>query len=139
MSNFFPAHGHFSLTLEGRILVNRARGPWNTELVIEYAQAVAAQVQALSGQPWGVLAHVSGKPIHTPEAREKMIATLVEHARHGRCATALMFENVETESFLQVIQSSIYTAAAQPYLFTRDEAQARAWLNQQIQAGAAPK
>lgn len=138
MSEAFPAHGHFALTLDGRILINRARGPWNTELVQAYWQAVDEAVNALSGAPWGVLAYVSGRPVHTPEARDKMIAAVKQHRQHGRCGTVQIFEDVEAAGLMRVIQTSIYEAAGEPLYFAENEAEGRAWLLERIRAGAAP-
>ena len=138
MPSSFPAHGHFELTLDGRILVNRAHGPWNTELVAAYDQAVADAVAQLSGAPWGVLAFVSGKPVHTPEARERMIAAVQAQRLQGRCGTVHIFEAVEGPGLMRVIQSSIYQAAGEPLFFADSEAAGREWLLERIKASSTP-
>ena len=125
-------HGFFEVSVEGRILISRVTGPWNLEAVEAYSEEVNRKIKQLIGQPWGVLAIVSGEPIHTPESMQEMTDTIRFHRSLGRCATALVFVDVEGVHLMKTMLAPMYIDSKEPYYFADDEASARSWLIEQL-------
>jgi len=125
-------HGLFEVSVEGRILISRVRGPWNLEAVAAYRDEVNRKVEALIGQPWGVLAIVGGEPIHTPDSMQEVTDAIRFHRTLGRCATALVFVDVEAVGLMKTMMAPMYIHSNEPYYFADDEAAARSWLREQL-------
>ena len=126
-------HGEFEITIEGRLLVSRVRGPWNFEAVQAYGEETARKVNILAGQPWGVLAITGGEPLHTPDSIDKLVEIIQTHQKLGRCGTALVFEGLtEPAKILQTMLAQMYILSQEPYIFANDQDSARQWLHEQL-------
>nr|WP_314857681.1 hypothetical protein [uncultured Undibacterium sp.] len=69
MPSVFPAHGSFSLHRDGNIVVSRVHGPWNEELVMQWAKAVRPySLEMQNSGAWGGIAVISGSMLATPGA-----------------------------------------------------------------------
>jgi hypothetical protein len=110
-------HGFFEVRVEGRILISRVCGPWNLEAVEAYRDEVNRHIKSLIGQPWGVLAIVGGEPIHTPESMQGVTDVIRLHRSLGRCATALVFADVEAVSLMKMMLAPMYIQSQEPYYF----------------------
>jgi len=129
-------HGRFDLAVDGRVLISRTSGPWNLECVLAYHDETNRKVQSLAGSPWVVLALVGGEPIHTPESMAEIVTTIRDHRMLGRCATALVFVDVDVDArnLMKLMLSPMYVQAHEPCWFADDEATALAWLKVQLAA-----
>jgi hypothetical protein len=128
-------HGHFEITLEGRILVNRTWGPWNRELILAYREEMDRIVNRLAGERWAMLAFASKEPMHTPDSLAEMVAAIAHQRMQGRCATAVVLQDVVGEGMVKMILSRMYTEAGEPFIFADDADHARSWLQSQLQGG----
>ena len=125
-------HGRFEVVTKGQILVSHTWGPFNVECIHAYREHLDLQVKSLAGQRWAMLAVTIGTPLHTPESIAEMVST-IEHQRSlGRCATAIVFIDVEAESVMKSMLSTMYSQADEPFIFASDEASATTWLQEQI-------
>lgn len=125
----FRAHGHFTTRVEGQIIISDVTGPWNKELVEEWAygsQPVAKRVSARG--PHVGIAVISGSMLCTPEA----LAVLRQAARHAattlRCVGHVIVadQSVEGRDFVEPTFMRAYEGVMPLAIFyTLDEA--RAW------------
>ncbi len=128
----FKPHGEFEFSVEGRVLRVRTSGPWNKELIQQYAGVLAQALASLAGAPWGVFATVVGQGLHTPESFAEMQAGIGRQRAIGRCATAVVLENVEGAPIVQRMLERMYREAGEPAAFFDDSAAAMAWLRARI-------
>lgn len=133
---FYP-HGIFGVTVDGRILVMRTRGPWNKDFVDMYCLTVAMEAASLEGAPWGLLATISDEGMHTPDSFLAMQAQVAEQRKQGRCATALIFDHLNEERAVREMFKRMYQAVGEPHAFFTHEPSARQWLLKEIARAAA--
>ena len=129
----FPAHGAYSLAIDGRILHMRAFGPWNEELTYQYGKDVRRYTDALAGAPWALLAEVMHDGVHTPESFRLQLEITRAHQEIGRIATAVIFDYENPPQIAQRVFDKLYDQAGEPHAFFDDQAAARAWLLEQLQ------
>ena len=132
ITNPSAIHGRFEVNAKGPILISRTWGPFNVECVLAYREQVNRQIKSLAGQPWAMLATTIGSPLHTPDSMAEMIHTIQQQRQLGRCATAIVFVDVDVESIMKSMLTSMYTQADEPFIFAADEASATQWLEAQI-------
>lgn len=125
-------HGRFEVITKGKILVSHTWGPFNVECIHAYREHLDSQIKSLTGKRWAMLAVTYGSPIHTPASMAEMVSTIQYQRSLGRCATAIIFVDVEAESVVKSMLSTMYSQANEPYIFASDEASATVWLNAQI-------
>ena len=128
----FAPHGEFSVRIDGRILDLHTRGPWNRELIEQFSKNVLTMVAQLEGAPWGVLATVSGEGMHTPDSYAAMIEGIRWQRARGRCATAVVFDQVFAANTARRILERMYAEAGEPVRFFDASEPARVWLETQI-------
>ena len=131
-SNHSAIHGRFEVTAKGQILTSRTWGPFNVECIHAYRDYLNLQVKSLAGQRWAMLAVTTGAPLHTPDSMAELINTIQQQRKLGRCATAVVLVDVEVESIVKSMLTSMYNQANEPFIFANDEASASAWLETQI-------
>lgn len=69
MAPLFPSHGKYSIYRDGSILVTEVVGPWNIELVQEWAKAaIPFCIEMHQAGPWVAVAIASQSMLATPEA-----------------------------------------------------------------------
>jgi hypothetical protein len=125
-------HGRFEVTSNGNVLVSHTWGPFNVECIHAYRDHLDHQVKSLTGKRWAMLAVAYGTPIHTPESMAEMISTIQHQRKLGRCATAIVFIDVEAENIVKSMLTAMYEKASEPFIFASDEATAMTWLEAQI-------
>jgi hypothetical protein len=125
-------HGRFEVTVKGQILISHTWGPFNVECVHAYRKQVDLNVASLEGQRWAMLAVTIGAPLHTPASMAEMVNTILHQRNIGRCATAIVLMDVESEIIVKSMLSGMYVQAGEPHIFASDEASAITWLNEQI-------
>lgn len=82
MAPLFPPHGKYSLYRDGQVLVTEVVGPWNLELVQEWARsAIPFSIEMQEEGPWAGIAIMSESMLATPDAMaalRKVVAASVE-------------------------------------------------------------
>ena len=82
MAPLFPSHGKYSLHRDGQVLVTEVVGPWNLELVQEWARsAIPFSIEMQEEGPWAGIAIMSESMLATPDAMaalRKVVAASVE-------------------------------------------------------------
>lgn len=82
MAPLFPSHGKYSLYRDGQVLVTEVVGPWNLELVQEWARsAIPFSIEIQEDGPWAGIAIMSESMLATPDAMaalRKVVAASVE-------------------------------------------------------------
>lgn len=82
MAPLFPSHGKYSLYRDGQVLVTEVVGPWNLELVQEWARsAIPFSIEMQEEGPWAGIAIMSESMLATPDAMtalRKVVAASIE-------------------------------------------------------------
>jgi hypothetical protein len=86
----FKAHGAFNLHRDGQAIVIEAAGPWNLELIRQYAHDVLPVTREVAaGGPWGAIVVVRNSVLFTLEAAEALREAGFRTAKtSGRIAVA---------------------------------------------------
>ncbi|MBE1300629.1 MAG: hypothetical protein GJ680_12090 [Alteromonadaceae bacterium] len=130
----FGNHGSYEAHLEGRILVFKARGPWNLESMDAAASSFVKLSQQLHGAPWGLVGSFYGEPVHVPEAASRLIEVVKEEKKTGRVATGIVLTHCDIPLLGRQHLTDIYTSAGETFDFFDNQDQAIAWVNTQIAA-----
>lgn len=125
----FRAHGHFTTRVEGQLIISEVTGPWNKELVEEWAYGSQPVAQALAAHgPHVGIAVISGSMLCTPDA----LKVLRQAARHAattlncRAHVIVADASVEGRDFVESNFERAYEGVMPLAIFyTLDEA--RAW------------
>lgn len=131
--SLYRPHGQSDIWVEERLLVVHSRGPWNRELVTQATATVLEQANSFCGKPWQALGVIYGDGLHTPDAFEEMVKSLLAQRQLGRQGTALVLHDVGLTGFFRNYFAKMYAAAGEPVEFFSDEASARLWLAERIQ------
>lgn len=132
----FPAHGSFTTTIRGPLLLVDLLGPWNVELVAAYQKQLDADAAMLAAAgPWAVVVQVYGSALFTPEAMRSMQAKAAWQQRQlQRRATAyVVAPETEGAQLVEAPLRSIY-APSQPFALFREVPPALAWAHAQLAA-----
>ena len=109
----FPIHGSLNICVESGLMIIRARGPANTEMVLQYQREVNQYREQLSHKPWASLTVLSGEPMNL-------------------VATAIVFDDVQYKSISEQFWEGIYQRTTLKHAFFDDELTAKAWLKKQV-------
>ncbi len=131
-STQLPPHGQYALSVDGPMLILRARGPWNREAVQLYRDELALLSTPLEQGAWGLLAIVQGEALLLPDAAALLQQKTATDLARGRVATALVFDNVILQELVEEQFSAIYAGLPQSLRFFDDLHEARAWLQSEI-------
>jgi hypothetical protein len=130
-----PAHGEFSLRIDGRILVTEIRGPWNTELVHLWAKAALKPSEEMHKLgAWGNISIVSESMLSTPEALEELRKVANYGVQNsGFIAQAYVATpDVLGRGIVEAVFARVYEGLC-PCIFFDDYESAKAWLNALIE------
>ncbi|MES3024293.1 MAG: hypothetical protein V4857_22220 [Pseudomonadota bacterium] len=129
MNPQFKAHGEFKIHVDGHLLVSEVTGPWNKELVEDWATDAFNKLQA--APPTRALVGITiirTSILCTPEALDALARSVRYGANHlgciGNCIVAS--DDVEARSLLEPIYSRLYIGVT-PHRFFRDFDSAKAW------------
>lgn len=101
MSIRFSQHGTFSNRIEGRLLFSEIVGPWNFEMVANWAKDSYPQALSLSHDgPWVFIAIMHGSMLCPPEAMTEMRRSARYAAAHLGVIANLFVAEEGTEGFL---------------------------------------
>jgi hypothetical protein len=128
VTGFLP-HGEFKAYLDGRIIVSDVVGPWNRELVDQWAAEMLVLVTQMhrSGPHVG-LAILRGSMLCTPDALTAMRQALGYGTAKGGCiGNAVVADaDVEGRALMLPTYDGLYDERA-PHRFFYDVHSARAW------------
>lgn len=127
------AHGELHIEVEGSLLIIDGQGPWNLNAIDICVVENDKKVTDLYGKPWGVLFTAKGDAILVPEARNKLIEIIKQERKKGRVATALTIEHCSVPLMVEAQFKDLYTSAGDEYAFFTSKAQAKLWLQQQLE------
>jgi len=85
----FLPHGKYCIELEGEILIANANGPFDNEIVQQFAQ----ELEMMAGQMptnWGQLNIIHNNALLTPEAQQGMSDLVARRYEMGMVAIALI-------------------------------------------------
>ncbi|MFZ6648289.1 hypothetical protein ACO0LO_21385 [Undibacterium sp. TJN25] len=134
MSEVFTPHGRFSLHIDDRVIVSEVTGPWNLELVKDWAREVnpyAEQMQ--NGGPWGGIAIIHESMLCTPEAMTAIGAASSYAVAHYGCIAQLVVaaRDVAGRGVVESAFHRLYEDVCACEFFD-DYAAAKVWLDQLI-------
>ena len=86
----FPAHGSFTLALDGPLLLVDLLGPWNAELVAAYQKQLDAAAATLAAAgDWAVVVQVFASALFTPEAMRPERGSTAQPQREPRSSARI--------------------------------------------------
>lgn len=129
----FPMHGRVEVVSEGAFLLNYAEGPFNRELVLALGSLLGASTPEMAAQgPWVLMAIIRHSALATDEALTAFAGLLKQVVASGRAPLAVAHvtaADVEGFGLMDGPMTRCFEEAGLPFSVFRDEAQARAWLN----------
>lgn len=129
----FGLHGQYSLQIINQILIIRASGPANLELIEQYVIDVENQVDILRGKgQWCTLIILSGTPLLPPDASRLIEDTIASEKRAGLCASAVVLNDVEYAQSASRYWLDFYAKTNVTAAVFEDENSALSWLAEQI-------
>lgn len=130
----FPIHGSLYICVELELMIIRARGPANTEMVLQYQREINQYREQLCDKPWTSLTVLSGEPLLPPEAAGMMVESIKQAEHMNLVATAIVFDDVQYKSIAEQFWESIYQRTSLKYAFFDDETSAKKWLKEELNA-----
>ena len=130
----FKAHGSFGLHREGQLIVVDAAGPWNLELIQQYARDVLPVIREISlDGPWGAVVIVKESVMFTADAAEALREAGFRSAKtSGRVAVCYVIgHDVEGAGLAPGMIRHIYEGLNPWAIFTEIEP-AMVWMREQI-------
>ena len=131
---FFYPHGELHFEIEGKFQIIKGTGPWNVESIVKSADDVSKIHNELYGTKWCVLAIIHGQPIHTPDAAQLLVETVIQDKKNGRIASALVLDESDNPNFGRHHIAQIYKEAGEKFDFFNDINNAKKWLYNQLNA-----
>jgi hypothetical protein len=128
----FPAHGKLNISIENGLMIIRARGPANTEMILQYQKEVRQYRLQLSHSSWASLTILSGEPLLPPEASGIMVEAIKQAEHMNLVATAIVFDDVQYKVMSEQFWESIYKRTGLKHRFFDDENQAKSWLRSEV-------
>lgn len=132
----FTPHGEFKLHREGQVIVIEAAGPWNVELIRNYARDVAPVTREIAADgPWGAVVEVTRSILFTVDAAQALREAGFRTAKTaGRIAVAYVVPpEVEGACLAPAILKRIYDGL-NPWAVFTDRRAAMDWMHAQIEA-----
>ena len=128
----FAVHGTLQICIEPNLMVIRARGPANTEMVLQYQSEVNEYRLQLCGKPWASLTILSGEPLLPPEASGMLVESIKQAENMSLVATAVVFDDVQYKAVSEQFWEGIYQRTSLKHAFFDDEQKAKAWLREEV-------
>jgi hypothetical protein len=129
MVTTFEPHGQFKVYVDGRIIVSEVDGPWNKELVDQWAAQLYLLARELSASgPHVGIAVIRGSMLCPPDAFQTMRRALAYAVAKLQCIGSLIVADagVEGRALMQAAYEQQYGDGAAPRMFD-DLGSARAW------------
>ncbi len=134
MAPLFPSHGKYSLYRDGQVLVTEVVGPWNLELVQEWARsAIPFSIEMHEDGPWAGIAIMSESMLATPEAMDALRKVVAASVEQFNCIAHIVVASpgVAGKGIVEGAFKKVYEGLCLSGFFD-DYASAKAWAVQQI-------
>lgn len=133
----FPAHGRAAFSVDGRLLITEAEGPFNAELVAALRQPVllAAEPLRAQGRPWGQLSRFRRSALASPEALAAFTQLLTEMHAEGVAplfTAYVLGDEVEGATLMGPLFRRCFESAGLGFAHFAHEDEARAWLQDRL-------
>lgn len=134
----FCPHGVFSLHRDGQVIFIEAAGPWNLELIQQYAHEVLPVTKEVAmGGPWGAIVVVSKNVLFTCDAAAALRESGLKARANGRVAVAYVIpRDVEGALLAPGILKHIYDGVVPWNIFTELH-EASNWMSSMIARSSA--
>lgn len=130
-SKLFVPHGQFDAYVEGRLVISQVTGPWNKELVDEWARALHPMAKAIGADgPHAGIAIIHGSMLCPPDALESLRKVVAYSVRHmGNIAHVIVADStVEGRKLLEPLFAKLYEGLV-PYRMFETLPPAKEWAN----------
>lgn len=132
MSIKFAEHGQINLSTENGLLIIKATGPANVEMVNSYRQQVSTFHQELKHTPWGSVVILQGEPFITPDASDNLVLGIKAAQKLNLTATAVVIINDDYPNMSKDFWQNIYKQTSLPFQFFNDTGKAKNWVKEQL-------
>ena len=126
MQRFAP-HGEYRISVENNMLLVEAKGPFNSEIVDNYAADMALAVKQVVA-PWSQLIVLHQEGLFTPSAEKQMYSTIGVRKDLGMCASAIVIIGASARFAIEMQISRIYNDLQVVHQYFDNEKEARDWL-----------
>lgn len=125
----YEAHGDFTLTRSGNILLFHASGAWNRETAMAFGARAKALIAPIAGRPWAIFSHITAWELSTPECNP-ILKTIVENGiNQGLTCEAVV--NTQGQVKLEQFNQSMPERGGLLRKVFEYESDAMQWLNRQ--------
>ena len=131
LPKLFAPHGQFDAYVDGRIVISEVTGPWNKELIDEWALAVYPLAKTVSADgPHAGIAIIHGSLLCPPDALEELRKAVLYSAQHlDNVGHAIVADaSVEGRNLLARTFAELYTGVV-PYRMFDALLPAKEWIN----------
>ncbi len=134
-SKLFVPHGRFEAYVDGRLVISKVTGPWNKELIDDWAQALHPLAKAVSADgPHVGIAIIQDSLLCPPDALEGLRKVVLYSVRHmDNIGHAIVADaSVEGRNVLAQTFARIYEGVV-PYRLFDNLPAAKEWANALLQ------
>lgn len=125
----FKEHGVFEVSVEGKLLLVNAKGPFNEQLVNLYQQALETCIATLQQyNNWSQIIVMHHLSLFTPEAEHALINSLIDRKLKGLSFSAVVLVNAEGQSLIEQQMARIYQCAGITFKFFDSVETAKLWI-----------
>ena len=123
----FAPHGEYRIVIEDNTLWVEAKGPFNIEIVTNYAADMEQAVKQM-GAPWRQLIVLHQNGLFTPEAIKGMHSTISHRKELGLAASAIVIIDASAKFAIEMQVSGVYDQLQVRHQYFDTEQLARQWL-----------
>ena len=134
----FRIIGHYEISREGDIIRVWSSPEFNLEAARQYALDMVEQIKQMPPR-FGTLVGFDAPPVIGPEVEEAMRRSARERAAMGMVAVAFVTASPDGIAVARVQWERVYEGSGVSLAFFREDAPARAWLQQQIDGSGASR
>jgi len=132
MQSFAP-HGEYRIVNEKNMLLVEAKGPFNSEIVANYAADMELAVQQVVA-PWVQLIILHQEALFTPDAERQMYRTISKRKALGMSASAIVIIGASARFAIELQISGIYNDLQVRHQYFDNQKAARDWLKMVAEA-----
>ncbi len=123
--------GQYEITRDGDIIRVWSSSEFNLEAAQQYALDMIEMIEQMPPK-FGTLVGFFSPPVVAPDVEETMRLSALKRAERGMVAVAFVTENLEGISVASAQWDRIYEGSGITFQIFREEAPAKAWLQEQI-------
>ena len=117
------------MSIEDKLIVIKAQGPWNDEYIKSLHQTLFRTYQAVDTSNYGILLNLHGEALAVESGFKRHLSFLKKAKIR---AVALNLADCDTRGLTKTLFSRIYSQASIRHATHTDEQTARAWLLEQL-------